>query len=130
MKNPAIKNATNNGIETSCLSSVRENFTLWFPGSAWEPKELQALPAEASLIPRTREAEPPRQCVPRQEPGNERVRGGVEREVSDFIELSTDSGSVKIVWLHVRTPLDIAADTWLLLGVDRFSDQQIVKGVA
>ncbi len=56
--------------------------TIWFPGSAWEPNALQAPPAEASLVPRTREAEPPRQCVPRQEPGNERVHGGVEREVS------------------------------------------------
>ncbi len=58
--------------------------TTWFPGSAWEPKELQALPADASLVPKAQEAEPPRQCVPRQEPGNERVRGGVKREVSFF----------------------------------------------
>ena len=51
-------------------------------GSALEPNELQALPAELSIDRRLREAETPRQCVPRQEPGNERVRGGVQREVS------------------------------------------------
>jgi len=45
---------------------------------------LQALPAVASLKPTTQEAEPRRQCVPRQEPGNERIRGGVQREVSFF----------------------------------------------
>ncbi len=45
---------------------------------------MQAPPAEVSLVPRTREAEPPRQCVPRQEPGNEPLRGGVQREVSVF----------------------------------------------
>ena len=59
--------------------------TIWFPGSAWEPNELQALPAVASLKPTTREAEPRRQCVPRQEPGNERIRGGVQREVLKFM---------------------------------------------
>jgi len=48
------------------------NATIWFPGSAWEPIELQALPASASWQPKIREAEPRRQCVPRQEPGNER----------------------------------------------------------
>ena len=45
------------------------NTTIWFPGSAWEPNELQALPAELSLVNRLREAEPPRQCVPRQSLG-------------------------------------------------------------
>ncbi len=44
---------------------------LWLPGSAWEPKELQALPAATSLTPRCLEAEPRRQLVPRQEHGNE-----------------------------------------------------------
>ncbi len=42
------------------------------------------LPAELWFDCRLREAEPPRQCVPRQEPGNERVRGGDQRGVSIF----------------------------------------------
>jgi hypothetical protein len=41
-------------------------------GSAWEPNELQALPAETLLVRRVLEAEP----------GNEHVRGGDQREVS------------------------------------------------
>ncbi len=61
------------------------NTTFWFPGSALEPNELQALPAELSLDRRIREAEPPGQCVPRHEPGNERVHGGDWREVSKFL---------------------------------------------
>ena len=47
----------------------------WFRGSASEPTELQAPPAEVSqdlnLLPRLDEAEPRRQRVPRREPGNE-----------------------------------------------------------
>jgi hypothetical protein len=44
----------------------------WFPGSAgsaWELNALQAPPAAISEIPRTWEAEPPRQFVPRQSLG-------------------------------------------------------------
>ena len=37
----------------------------WFPGSAWEPHGLRALPAD-------HEAEPPRQCGPRQSLGPRR----------------------------------------------------------
>ena len=47
----------------------------WFRGSAWEPNEVQALPAgrrhDVDHLPRRDEAEPRKQCVPRQEPGNE-----------------------------------------------------------
>ncbi len=60
------------------------NSTIWFTGSAWEPDALQALPAVELLDRRLREAEPPRQGVPRPEPGNERVRAGVQRGVSKF----------------------------------------------
>ena len=52
------------------------NTTIWFPDSAWELSGLQALPTELSQERRLREAEPPRQRVPRQEPqepGNERT---------------------------------------------------------
>ncbi len=55
--------------------------TNWFPGSAWEPNELQALPAEAPTEMRMQEAEPRRQRVPRHEPGNECFSGGDQREV-------------------------------------------------
>ena len=34
------------------------NTTIWFLGSAWEPNELQALPAELWFDRRLREAEP------------------------------------------------------------------------
>ena len=71
-------------VENSAAKNNPVNTTFWFPGSAWEPNELQALPAELLFDRRLREAEPPRQRVPRQEPGNERVRGGVQREVSFF----------------------------------------------
>jgi len=45
--------------------------------------ELQALLATASLEPRIRQAEPRRQLVPSQEPGNEQIRGVDQREVSE-----------------------------------------------
>ena len=45
---------------------------------------MQALPAELWFDRRLPEAEPPRQLVPRQEPGNERIRGGIRRGVSIF----------------------------------------------
>jgi hypothetical protein len=54
----------------------------WFPGSAWKPDELQALPAVCRMEPSKREAEPRRQCVSRQEPGNERSEDGDDRNVS------------------------------------------------
>jgi len=48
---------------------------VWFWGSALEPTELQALPAETGDDPdpclEGNEAEPRKQCVPKQEPGNE-----------------------------------------------------------
>ena len=48
-------------------------------GSAWEPMELQALPAVCDALAATHrpqeEAEPPRQCVPRPEPWNEDGKG-------------------------------------------------------
>ncbi len=47
---------------------------------------MQALPAVATTEQRMQEAEPRRQCVPRQEPGNERFRGGDQREVSKIYE--------------------------------------------
>ena len=71
--------------------------TIWFPGSAWEPNELQALPAVASLKPTTREAEPRRQCVPRQEPGNERIRGGVQREMLNFSTVGLPIGLLTVL---------------------------------
>ena len=75
------------------------NTTTWFPGSAWEPNELQALPAELWFDSRLREAEPPRQCVPRQEPGNERVSGGDQREVSLILA---------ILWTLASSPIHAA----------------------
>jgi hypothetical protein len=55
--------------------------TNWFPGSAQEPYELQALPAAMSSSKTIQEAKPPKQRVPRQKPGNKRIRDGVPREV-------------------------------------------------
>ena len=60
---------------------------IWFPGSAWEPIELQALPAMVSLQLKIREAEPRRQCVPRQEPGNERSRSFRWASQREFLAL-------------------------------------------
>jgi len=55
--------------------------TDWFQGSALEPTDLQALPAESSRIlvsvALQSEAEPPEQCVPRQSPGTRNVTGGI-----------------------------------------------------
>ena len=61
--------------------------TDWFKGSALEPTDLQALPAElpsthVSLVLRS-EAEPREQCVPRRSPGTRNSTGGVSREVSE-----------------------------------------------
>ncbi len=65
------------------------NATIWFRGSASEPTVTQALPADMTMVREWQhtlhEAEPPKQCVPRQEPGNECFRGGDQREVSLFV---------------------------------------------
>ena len=66
------------------------NATNWFPGSAWEPNELPALPAEAFDPATIREAEP----VLSQAGAWERVSfGGDRREVSRFF-----GPSVAIFW--------------------------------
>ncbi len=114
------------------IRHLSRNATIWFPGSAWEPDELQALPAAMSLDRRLLEAEPPRQCVPRQEPGNERVRGGVRRESRKILKLSLANSiaqshgswrltnpllGVIVSFLLLRT---VCADDWPgLLGIDR-----------
>ena len=58
----------------------------WFQGSALEPTALQALPAESLNIPDftalRSEAEPRKQCVPRQSQGTRIVTGCVHREAS------------------------------------------------
>jgi len=54
-------------------NKISINATILFPGSTWKQDELQSLPAMSSLEPRTREEEPRRQCIPRQEPGNKRI---------------------------------------------------------
>jgi len=62
--------------------------TNWFQGSALEPTELQALPADAAIIrsrPASRcEAEPREQCVPWRSQGTSIKNGGDEREVSEI----------------------------------------------
>ncbi len=93
------------------LGDFSLNATIWFPGSAWEPNALEVPPAEAPLISGGREAEPPRQCVPRQEPGNECVRGGVRREVSNLVKVVC----LVCVWL---VPLVSRAQTVTLQARD------------
>jgi hypothetical protein len=48
----------NNAIENNAAKNNPVNAAFWFPGSAWEPNEPQALPAEMSLDRWRREAEP------------------------------------------------------------------------
>ena len=64
------------------------NATTWFRGSASEPTELQALPAELPYKQDSeldwREAETRKQYLHRQEPGNERFYSGDPREASYF----------------------------------------------
>ena len=65
--------------------------TNWFQGSALEPTDLQALPAESSSIRVSlalrNEAEPREQYVPRQSPGTRNFNGGVSREVAKKVGL-------------------------------------------
>ena len=61
--------------------------TNWFQGSALEPTELQALPADATII-RSRpslqcKAEPREQCIPRRSQGTRIKNRGHEREVAN-----------------------------------------------
>ena len=56
--------------------------TTWFPGSAWEPTELQALPAFATIEPEDAGGGASKTVRSQAEPGNEQVDGGVQREVS------------------------------------------------
>jgi len=72
----------------------RERF--WFPGSAWEPQELQALPAD-------HEAEPPRQCGPRQSLGpRRRIVHGVGR--GDIGQLSIGRSLTDVPKRRSRRP--------------------------
>ena len=60
----------------------------WFQGTALEPTDLQALPAESSSIRASlalqSEVEPREQSVPRQSPGTKNFTGRVSREVPFF----------------------------------------------
>ena len=70
--------------------------TAWLRGSASEPTELQALPAELTCKQDSeldmREAEPRKQYVPRQEPGNETCCVGDQCLDSAAVQV-TDSGA-------------------------------------
>ena len=70
------------------FSPIATDLTDWFRGSALEPTDLQALPAESSSIRVSlslrSEAKPRGQCVPRQSPETRKFTGGVSREVSFF----------------------------------------------
>ncbi len=65
---PASKRAVSSDISIDLCSNARPYS--WTPGSAWEPMELQALPADQ--LHHGWRQEPPKQFVPRKEPGNER----------------------------------------------------------
>ena len=72
----------------SLIATDWSDWSDWFQGSALEPTDLQALPAESSSIRVSlalrSEAEPREQCVPRQSPGTRNFTGCVSREVSNF----------------------------------------------
>ena len=79
------------------------NATAWFRGSASEPTEMLALPAELQCKQDSeldmREAEPQKQYVPRQEPGNEPFYGGDPREVSKIEADTAILEPMRFQWL-------------------------------
>jgi|GEM_PF-395481 len=66
-------------IRPKILGYFSLNAPIWLRGSASEPTVTQALPEDMTIVrkwrPSVHEAEPPKQCDPRREPGIERFRG-------------------------------------------------------
>ncbi|HUP81258.1 MAG TPA: YbaY family lipoprotein [Pirellula sp.] len=82
------------------FSLIPSDWSEWFQGSAWDPTDLQALPAESSGIRVSlalrSEAESRELCVPGQRPGTRNFTSGVSRELSKvlFFAIATYSFSI------------------------------------
>lgn len=80
---------------TPPLAAAAAGRCRWFPAPAWEPDESQApawRPVPGFGYPK---AEPPRQCVPSQERGNERERLRLTHGLSPLHSLSTAFSSLR-----------------------------------